>query len=44
MRNRTAHPDRVSSKLDAESTFMMVQRLLAEIVEVHGEKLRVKKE
>ena len=44
VRNRTAHPDRVSSKLDAESTFTTVQRLLAEIVEVYGEKLRAKKE
>ena len=32
-RNRVAHPDVLSTKLDAESTFQMTKRLLIEIIE-----------
>ncbi|GCC11017.1 hypothetical protein IPdc08_01062 [archaeon] len=32
VRNRVAHPDKISSKLEAESTVQMTKRLLIEIV------------
>jgi len=32
VRNRVAHPEKISSKLEAESTFQMTKRLLIEIV------------
>ena len=33
VRNRVAHPDKTSSKLDAESTFQMTKRLILELIE-----------
>ncbi len=33
VRNRVAHPEKLSSRLDAESTFQMVQRLILEVIE-----------
>ncbi len=33
VRNRVAHPEKLSSKLDAESTFAMTKRLLLELEE-----------
>ncbi len=33
VRNRVAHPDKISSKLEAESTFQMMKRLILEIFE-----------
>jgi len=35
VRNRVAHPDKVSEKLDAESTFSMTIRLMKEIINVY---------
>lgn len=32
VRNRVAHPERVSTKLDAESTLMMLQRVLHDVL------------
>jgi len=34
VRNKVAHPDKISSKLDAESTFLMTKRLILEIIQV----------
>ncbi len=31
-RNRVSHPEKLSSRLDAESTFQMVQRLILEVM------------
>jgi len=36
VRNRVAHPEKISSKLEAESTFQMTKRLLIEIVKKLG--------
>ena len=33
-RNRVAHPEKISSRLDAESTFSMTKRLILEILRV----------
>jgi len=37
VRNRIAHPEKLSSKLEAESTFQMTKRLLIEIVKKAGQ-------
>lgn len=31
-RNRVSHPEKLSSRLDAESTFQMAQRLILEVI------------
>lgn len=37
VRNKVAHPEKVSSKSDAESTFQITKRLLIEILNRLGE-------